>query len=211
MNSKAIKEVKKNLVLSKTQREILVGLLLGDGCLETQNGGRTYRLKVEHSEAQSDYVMWLYEIFKDWTPSGVYQRIRRDKYLHVGFQTYSHGSFRFYGKQFYPNGQKIIPKIIKKFLSPLAMAVWFMDDGSLKSRLHKTFIFHTYCFTKDDLKILQNALLEKFSIKSTLQAQKGRYWRLYIKEESAAIIREIIAPVVDKFSSMKHKLTNVNA
>jgi len=211
MNSKEINETKKSLHLSKIQREILVGLLLGDGCLETQNGGRTYRLKVEHSEAQKDYVMWLYGIFKDWVPSGIYQRVRREKYSHVGFQTYSHGSFRFYGKQFYPEGQKIIPKIVEKLLSPLAIAVWFMDDGSRKSREHKTFIFHTYCFTKKDLEILQGALLNKFGIKSTLQAQKEQYWRLYIKEESAEVLRQIISPIVEKFSSMKHKLTNTNA
>ena len=35
--------------LSREQREILVGILLGDAHLETQNRGRTYRLKVEHS------------------------------------------------------------------------------------------------------------------------------------------------------------------
>lgn len=47
----------KNIVdtkLTEQQREITVGLLLGDGHLETRTNGRTYRLKVEHSEEQID-------------------------------------------------------------------------------------------------------------------------------------------------------------
>jgi hypothetical protein len=57
MNIKEIEEIKKNLKLTKKQRGIIVGLLLGDGHLETQNNGKTYRLKVEHSLEQKDYTI----------------------------------------------------------------------------------------------------------------------------------------------------------
>jgi hypothetical protein len=36
MRSQAIETYKKTLLLSQEQREILVGLLLGDACLESQ-------------------------------------------------------------------------------------------------------------------------------------------------------------------------------
>ena len=65
MRSNEIESYKKTLKLSNFQKEVLAGTLLGDGCLETQNKGRTYRLKVEHSLTQKDYVNWKYEIFKD--------------------------------------------------------------------------------------------------------------------------------------------------
>ena len=45
MNTKEISEKKKDLKLSERQRELIVGLLLGDGHLETQNGGGTDRVK----------------------------------------------------------------------------------------------------------------------------------------------------------------------
>ena len=45
MRSKQIEEHKKTLKLTKKQKEILVGLILGDGHLETLNKGKTYRLK----------------------------------------------------------------------------------------------------------------------------------------------------------------------
>ena len=49
-HSRDIEEYKQHLKLTRTQREVLVGLLLGDGHLETQNGGRTYRLKIEQCD-----------------------------------------------------------------------------------------------------------------------------------------------------------------
>jgi len=48
MRLKEIEDYKKDLKLSSLQREIIVGLALGDGHLETHNNGRTYKLKVEH-------------------------------------------------------------------------------------------------------------------------------------------------------------------
>src|SRR5437870_12601736 len=41
VRSRAIEAYKATLQLSDVQREVLVGLVLGDGCLETQNGGRS--------------------------------------------------------------------------------------------------------------------------------------------------------------------------
>jgi hypothetical protein len=52
------------MTLSKQQKEILVGILLGDNNLQTDNGGKTYRLCVLQSEQHKEYVFHLYNIFK---------------------------------------------------------------------------------------------------------------------------------------------------
>ena len=59
MHSKAIEDYKKNLIFTQEQRETLVGVLLGDACLETQNRGRTYRVKFEQSAQHEAYVRHL--------------------------------------------------------------------------------------------------------------------------------------------------------
>ena len=130
MNTVEIREHKTNLKITERQKEILIGLLLGDGHLETQNNGRTFRLKIEHSVKQLDYTEWLYREFHEWVNGGIYRRKRNDKKdkEHVGFTTYSHPAFRFYAQQFYRNGEKIVPEMISKMLSPIALSVWFMDD-----------------------------------------------------------------------------------
>ncbi len=207
MNSNKLKEASKSLKLTKEQRDIIVGLLLGDGHLETQNNGRTYRLKVEHGEQQKEYLEWLYKKFEKWIPGGIYTRVRHEKYTHVGWRTYSHGALRFYGKQFYQGKVKILPDKIEKFLTDEVIAIWFMDDGSVKSKTHKTYIFHTYCFSKKDLVILQEALIKKFQIKTTVQKQKD-YWRLYILTESAERFENIIRPFIQQVPIMNYKLIN---
>ena len=55
----------KNLKLSSELREIIVGKLLGDGHLETQNDGKTWRLKIEHSIKQKEYVIHQYHLFSE--------------------------------------------------------------------------------------------------------------------------------------------------
>ncbi len=207
MNTKEHVKQKKKLSLNRRQRDILVGLLLGDGHLETQNGGRTYRLKVEHGMKQKDYVSFLSNEFKEWIPGGVYEKKRKDGSSSVGFTTFSHPSFRFYGQQFYPRGkEKCIPKNIASLLSPLGIAIWFMDDGSRKSLRHNTYVIHTLGYTKSDLKRIVTVLREKFSISATVHSQKGRYWRLYILSESKKMFESYIVPVAGHIPSMKEKL-----
>jgi hypothetical protein len=47
-NNKLLKEYKKSLfLLSNTQRDASIGLMLGDASLQTQNGGKTHRMKFE--------------------------------------------------------------------------------------------------------------------------------------------------------------------
>lgn len=66
MHSKRLEKIKQSLRISQRQREILIGVLLGDGHLETQNNGRTWRLKIEHAWRQKAYVDWLFAAFKPW-------------------------------------------------------------------------------------------------------------------------------------------------
>jgi hypothetical protein len=51
-------------MVSKKQREILIGTILGDGYLQ-KTGKRNARLKLEHSEKQKDYIFWKYEELKN--------------------------------------------------------------------------------------------------------------------------------------------------
>ena len=53
----------KNRILSSIQKEVLVGVLLGDGHLEKR--GNSYRIKFQQSNFHKDYIMHLYEIFKN--------------------------------------------------------------------------------------------------------------------------------------------------
>src|SRR5437016_1978930 len=134
MRSRILKDY---LVLSEFQKEVLGGLLLGDGCIERSKNSLGARLKVDQSLEQSEFVLWLYEIFKDFvgTPPRLKQKIRNYKrYSELVFDTLTHRSFKHFYDLFYPQGKKIVPLNINSLLTPTAFAVWFMSDGSIKSK-----------------------------------------------------------------------------
>lgn len=208
MNTKEIREVKKSLALNDVQRSILVGTLLGDGHLETQDEGKTFRLRIEHQISQRDYLEWIYNQFKEWIPGIIRSRTRKNGYEYVLFDTYSHGAFRFYAQQFYEGKKKHIPRLVKKLLDPMVLAIWFMDDGSWKSDRHKTFIIHTVGYSREDLELVQTALKEKFGIETSLHSQKKKYWRIYVKSISSEKFRKLIEPYTSHIHSMGKKMGN---
>ncbi|MBI3305167.1 hypothetical protein HYZ80_02510 [Candidatus Parcubacteria bacterium] len=218
MHSNRIEKYKQKLKLTKRQRQIVVGAVLGDGHLETQDAGRTYRLKIEHSVGQRAYVDWLYDQLKPLVGTLPKARVRTRTFpsgyvstgVSYGFATYSLGALRFYAQQFYRGGEKIVPRLIGKLLTPTSIAIWYLDDGSVKSNRHRTFVIHTYGYARRDLQRLQSAL-EQFGIRTTLHTQvrlSGRYLRLYVVSESAATFRALVEPIIRAIPQMHYKLGN---
>src|SRR3989338_9092755 len=195
MNIKKLEEYKEGLKLTDKQRELLVGLVLRDGHLETRNG-RTYRLKVEHSIKQKDYADWLYQNFREWVNQPPKARVKDSfgkSITSYGFTTYTTGSLRFYAQQFYAGKKKIIPVRIEKLLTPQALAIWFMDDGSWKSDHHRTYIIHTLGYRKGELALLVREFMEKFSITVSIHKQYNGL-RLYVHSGSAERFKKLVEP-----------------
>ena len=212
MNSKFIKEFRSKISLDKEQKEIIVGLMLGDGCLETQNRGRTYRLKIEQSLSHKDYVDWLYQRLHKLVltePREKNKRIGEKVYRNYGFQTISCGSLRFFAHQFYDQNskKKKIPKTIRKLLTPLALAVWFMDDGQVKSRRHRALMINGQCFSNSSLGLLQSALRDKFGIETTLKKERTGY-RIYLLSKTVSVFLKTVNPHI--LPSMRYKTGRIN-
>lgn len=100
-----------------------------------------------------------------------------------------------------------MPELIKKWLSPLSMAVWFMDDGSIKSKHHRALIINTQNFSKSELEKLTTILKEKFGIEMLLRKQSRKQIEIYqliTKSNSAEKLAGIIKPYI--LPSMRYKL-----
>lgn len=96
----------------------------------------------------------------------------------IRFQTYSHPDFKFYDELFYPmhenkglRRKKRIPKDIDKFLTPRALAYWFMDDGTYHTNksVTRNYVFATHSFPLEDQETLVQALRDNFEIAATIQ------------------------------------------
>lgn len=209
MRSRIIEDYKNKLSLSDRQKEILIGTILGDGHLEKLYTPELSRLKIEHSYRQKEYVDWFYEEFKDWIRTKPKQKIKKvfgKIHKNYGFCTYGHRLLGNFQKNFYTEKKKVIPDDLLENITPLSLAVLYMDDGSIKSNKHKGVFLNTQSFNEKDVKILQSILEIKFGIaSSTRKDETGE--QIYLGGESGAKFIKIIEPFV--ISSMRYKIPKV--
>lgn len=194
---------RKNLKLNKLQREILPGILLGDAHLSTQNNGKTYRLHIYQSVKHEKYVLHLYEIFKEWCVSKptiiqtTYKNgLCKDKtHTMISFKTVCSASFRFYAHNFQSclqkNMTKKVPKLIKRFLTPIGIAYWYMDDGSIKTAKSKACYLNTQGFSFAENTLLSKVLQTKFCLDAKPVLKKDKY-QIYISSKSYNILKNLI-------------------
>ena len=127
-NSKLIKEYKKSLTsLTTLQWEASIGLMLGDASLQTQNKGKTYRMKFEWSDKSKPYLLHVYNLFYEWVLSNPHKKSRLSPkgnlVVNWGFQTISHEAFNPLANIFIKDNKKIIVKdLIKNHLTNRGLA-----------------------------------------------------------------------------------------
>ena len=199
----------RGMKLDKKLQDITIGLLLGDGCFENKKDTLGIRLQIKQQSKAKEYVEWLYGQFKNHCLSEV--KFRKD-YKQYYFSTRYLREFQNIYNLFYKEGKKVIPSNIKDLLkSPLSLAIWYMDDGSLDYRPkdHYAFYLASNCFTVKDSEKLQRVLLENFKIKSAIYnnlCRGKRYPRIYIGSEDRDTFCRTVRPyILDCFS---YKLPN---
>lgn len=103
---------------------------------------------------------------------------------------------------FYPQGRKKVPKnIIELLVSPISLAIWYMDDGCLdfRPKEHYSFILNTDSFTLKDTLFLREALKRNFQIESSvynLLCRGKRYPKLYIGVQGRDKFLSLVKPYI---------------
>lgn len=258
ISRKQLSILKKGLKMKHQEREVLVGLLLGDGSLNTQDKGGTYRLVYSQGgQRHQAYFNCVYTIFRDWvvgsprtirpnpaflkrssckhpaslsTDSNLTENelteerkaasisqnvavqsplssrnpleggieVVRTRQTRWVFATISHASFRFYGKAFYKNGKRVVPKGIGRLLTERGLAFWYMDDGSIKSKQSKGVLFNTQGFDLPEVKRLCDVLTSKFGLRATPRVQRSKAGvsshQIYVSGHSYERLRELLLP-----------------
>ena len=136
------KEERLNLPgLTKEQKEVVLGTLLGDGNISPRSKTGA-RFTLAHSVKQKEYleskmnylkpVYWRGEIRGPYTTSEHYVNDRNlGGYDFYSVNTVTCSEFMGIYKWFYPDGIKIIPYGLE--LTPKMLALWFQDDGAMAS------------------------------------------------------------------------------
>ena len=204
LRGRKLEKYKAKLRLSKTQRALIIGSVLGDGNLRITGRNRQANFIVDHGEKQKDYVFWKYKIMKEWvlTPpkqvTRIYHRDRKRKTISWRFLTISHSEFTKFYRLFYPAGKKIIPGSIKKlFDDPLSLAVLVMDDGT---RSRESFFLSTQNFTRNEQERLLECLKANFGIEGKINIHshwKGKtLYRIRINSASLGRLHKLVKPYI---------------
>lgn len=182
-------------------KDILIGTILGDGYLEPHGNG--VRLQVKHSQRFQEYVEWKHRKFEIFKPSKIY--CCEGKYPALRFITRCHDKLQKLRDLFYPCGKKIIPDKISRLLnSNLALAVWFMDDGTIDKR-QGSILFETQSFKKKDIVKLQKCLKDNFGINNSIhRSGKNRGLRIYIPVAQAKRLIKLVRPYI--LDCMRYKI-----
>lgn len=152
---------------------VLIGTILGDSHLEKRKGGIGTRVIFEQCSRNVEYIMWFHEFFasKGYCNNNKPKLITRIKkgnkvFYQYRVTTYSFTSFNWLHDMFYKDHIKIIPADLGEYLTPLSLAIWFMDDGS---KINKTIRLATNCFQLAELNFLCKLMKDKFNLQATVQ------------------------------------------
>lgn len=180
------------LVLTEIEEQVVLGSILGDGCIEVNNRERGYyRLSIKHGEAQREYVWYKYHLLKRISkePIEKFKPDKREKFKggnSVNLRTTTNEVFKEYRERWYPNEKKEVNQEDLLKLSNLGLAIWIMDDGYSDG---SGLMLSTDCFNNNSIELLVD-FFSKNCIKTTVQ--KGN--RIRIRKESMELLRYIIEP-----------------
>ncbi|MFL6103007.1 MAG: uracil-DNA glycosylase family protein [Actinomycetes bacterium] len=188
--------------LSRVAHDVVCGTLLGDGHLTAAQS----TLSFSHSTRQEEYAQFKAGLLAELAP-----RLNRldvaavaggpTAYPVVHVRTLAHRSLRLLRTAFY-HPRKRVPSWVVERLSPLMVAIWFMDDGHLRVRPGKRPLAEiaTYRFSEEDHRVLAMGLA-RLGLATRI---RGTRQKLVFGVPETASLSEVIAPYVPP--SMRYKL-----
>ena len=182
-----------NIPLSQEQQQLVLGSLLGDGYCNRKR----QIIKFSQCEKQKEYLEYKYSFFNSDEVYGIYKREYKEGYIGYSFEfpniKHKYDTlYSYIGKYLYSNeGRKKISPSYLKELSPLGLAIWWMDDGSLcNSKGNRWGKLCTECFNYEEHILLQKYFKEKWNIDVKITKEKDKY---YFINFNATALRKLIS------------------
>lgn len=200
---------------NKESRNLLIGLLIGDGTISNNNV-----FKIAHCEAQKDYLEWKINQLKSCgiRNNGIKSYIKT-KGFNIGVPVYytqlnTIPFIKVLRRVFY-KGKKIIGnrKLLNR-LSAKEIAIWYMDDGHINIRKDKGrpcgfYIKISTCEPKQEVQTIIDYFKEQWNINFYMyhEGKKENSYSLCCGTKEGLKFIDIIKPYVLQVPSMIHKIT----
>jgi recombination protein RecA len=115
--------------LSDFQWEVVLGGLMGDGSLSPTRSGHGARFRFSHGAKQAEYAHWKMSLFTNVSVT----RSADDRGV-VRCDVQPLPELAELRRAVYVAGKKVLSEDYLKQLTPLSLAVWYMDDGTFSLR-----------------------------------------------------------------------------
>jgi recombination protein RecA len=199
--------------LSDFQWEVVLGGLMGDGALSPTRNGCAARFRWGHGSKQVGYGDWKASLFANLTVSR--STNARGAVFHDVQPLPELAELR---EAVYIEGKKVLSSDFLKRLTPLSLAIWYMDDGGfvlrskgLQERTRGGSGRSTICveaFSHDSRVRLRDYLADTWGIKGKLiESGARRVANLQFPTAETAKLHALIAPFVHP--TMQYKLLPV--
>ena len=214
--NKQVNRVRANLRIGPHSLDVLCvlyGTLLGDSHAERRENGNGTRICLYQESVNVEYLIWLHgklasQGYCNPIVPKIQTRLSKGSKLRkiIRFHTFTYSSLNFIHEDWYLNGVKVVPHNIEEYLTPLALAIWIMDDGA---RVGSGLKFCTNSFTYEDTIRLVLVLNKLYGLKSSVQsAGHLNQYIIYIWAESMPKLRQLVKPYM--VSSMLYKLGDIS-
>lgn len=199
--------------LSKEQKSLLIGLLLGDGTISSN-----YVFKLSHSEAQREFLEWKIDLLNKFgfKNNGVKEYISTCGYNKGNKVLYSQMSLnptiKALRRTVY-TPKKHITRRLLNWLTPIGLAIWYMDDGCINVNTSKqrSSIQHTIkiatCVDLDTAQVVIDYFKEVWDVQfRPFKEGKGTYSIASSTESDCTAFIQIIRPYIEQVPSLLYKI-----
>lgn len=199
------------VVLSQTQKEIIVGVILGDAYVIRVKPTHNARVRFDQSYPEHEkYLIHLYDNFSNLTLSEPKVIPRKpDKrtgkvYSTIRFTTRNLSCLNTFHDLFYKTGVKQVPNNISEILTAQGLAYWIIDDGH-KTSSNQT-VLNTNSYTLKEVQLLQAALGHNFQLRTRLIEKIPGVWLICIPVRQATPVNQIVGKYITNDIKYKIKL-----
>ena len=200
--------------LSDRSKEIILGSLLGDGSLKIPSRYKNARFSFRHSMHQKDYFFWKANELKEISGNSYFWKQKPDGFggEKLRYQSLALSHLTDLYNLTHQEDKFVARPGWLNLLTPLSLAVWWLDDGSLIVNSRRGVIC-TDPFPYEFQQALANYLERTWEIKVKIaktnrnwNGKKIEYYRLWIRsgEELKKLLRLILPHV--KTASMLPKV-----
>ena len=202
------------MLKTKNNISFLLGCIIGDGHLTKPNNYNSVSLELIHCKNQKEYLEWKAQEINSILggKKNKVHSLNNSGYPGVRYKK-SHKYLRVLRKFVYKNNNKTISKSLLNKLTPEALAIWWMDDGSLTPRkrnnkIHAWQLYLNTYLSKEENQVIVDYFLERWGIKWNINHDKGLY-RLRISTKEGRKFLNIVRPYVSKVDCMKYKVLDI--